>query len=158
MPLGSIWRCLDAFKASSGERLGGSRASSGERFKAPSWQPLESLGGLRSALGAIRSVSGTRAAGLKPNERRLGRSLGHLGAVLGLLEAMLEPFGKLPRPFWTRPNSSWQHVADLLNFLVFLFLFPMMFIAFSFFHCQLPGMDLRASWRSWMQLEAYKTF
>ena len=78
-------------------------------------------------LGALGSV-------LAAYKRRLGRVPGRHGAVLGAPRAKLEQSGELPRPFWTRPDSSWQHLADLLNFIVvtmFFLVFSMVFIDFS---------------------------
>ena len=83
------------------------------RLPEPSWRLLENLGG---ALGALGAVLGPGAI-LEAYKRRLGDSLGCLGAVLGAVKVILEPYGELPRQFWTRPDSSWQHLADLLNFL-----------------------------------------
>ena len=70
---------------------------------------------------------------LEPSWSLLEPLGGRLGAVLEPLEAMLEPFGKLPRPTWTRPDNSWQHVADLLNCLLFdeFHRFSMFFLDFS---------------------------
>ena len=41
---------------------------------------------------------------------------------------MLEPSRDLPRPFWTHPDSSWQGVAEFMNFII---VFSMFFIDFS---------------------------
>ena len=50
--LESAWRRLRGSRASSGERLKASR-----RLPEPSWRPLETLGGLLGALGAVLEAS-----------------------------------------------------------------------------------------------------
>ena len=123
IPLESSWRCLDAREASSGGRLGGSTASSGELLEAsrklpePTLSPLESLRRFLGALGTVLEAS-WQLSGL--SWRRLGGSTGRHGAFLVALGAMLEPYGELPMPFWTCPDGSGQRLADLLNIIVIL--------------------------------------
>ena len=43
---------------------------------------------------------------------------------------MLEPSRDLPKLFWTHPDSSWQGVAELMNFIAFSMLFIVFAIIF----------------------------